>query len=593
MADAFDAGAVFSQLQRILTHAVALAYSLKPERNVFMAYFRPRADLATHAVTNQPPPLEDVNLFEGDAGLKDAAAAHGGGAHREGGAHRDRLSRFGARCGGAEALEWARQANAHPPQLKSFDRYGQRLDEVEFHPAYHALMDLGLSSGYASLAWTGEDGGHVAHAAMVYLQAGLEPGVGCPMTMTYAAAPALRHAPEIAREWTPRITAGAYDGRFLPAADKKAATMGMAMTEKQGGSDIRANATRAVHIGADEYELTGHKWFCSAPMCDAFLTLAQTGDGAGVTCFLAPRWRPDGTRNPFHIMRLKDKMGDRANASSEIEYHRTYARRVGEEGRGVRTIIDMVQHTRLDCVAGSAGGMRAALAQALWHTAHRTAFQKKLIDQPAMAAVLADLALEVEAATALAMRIAGGFDRAASDEREAAFMRLATPIAKYWVCKRQPGVVYEALECHGGAGFVEEGPMPRLFRQSPLNAIWEGSGNVIALDILRALAREPDSLEAVRMEIAGAKGGNAHLDRHIGKLDGWFRPGALTEQTARAFAEDMALALEAAALRASAPEAVFDGFCNARLDETRRAYVYGAATAAVDARAVIERALPR
>ena len=556
-----------------------------------MAHLRPRADLATHAVTNQPPPFEDVNIFDLDAGLKNAVEKNGGGDHAA------RLSGFGARCGSAEAIDWARQANANAPQLKSFDRYGHRLDEVEFHPAYHKLMDLGLSSGYASIAWTaerdGKGGGHVAHAAMAYMQAGLEAGVGCPMTMTYAAVPALRREPAVAEEWAPRLAAGAYDGRFIPARDKKAATMGMAMTEKQGGSDIRANTTRAEPVGGpetDEYELTGHKWFCSAPMCDAFLTLAQTQ--AGVTCFLVPRWRPDGARNALHIMRLKDKLGDRANASSEIEYHGTYARRVGEEGRGVRTIIDMVQHTRLDCVAGSAGGMRAALAQALWHTEHRTAFQKKLIDQPAMAAVLADLALETEAAAALALRIARSFDRSASDEREAAFMRLATPIAKYWICKRQPGVVYEALECHGGAGYVEEGPMPRLFRQSPLNAIWEGSGNVIALDILRALVREPESLEAVRMEIAAAKGGNAHLDRHVEKLEGRLKPGALNEGTARAFAEDAALALQAAALSQGASDAVFDGFCNARLDADNRSYVYGAATANIDARAIIERAKP-
>ena len=553
-----------------------------------MAYFRPRADLATHEVTNQPPPFEDVNIFEADAGLKDALAANGAGGHAK------RLSGFGARCGGAKAQDWARQANAHPPQLKSFDRYGRRLDEVEFHPAYHHLMDLGLSSGYASIAWTekegSSEGGHAAHAAMVYMQAGLEPGVGCPMTMTYAAVPALRRAPALAEEWVPRLAAGAYDRRFVPAADKKAATMGMAMTEKQGGSDIRANTTRAAPLGGDEYELTGHKWFCSAPMCDAFLTLAQTE--AGVTCFLVPRWRPDGTRNAFHIMRLKDKLGDRANASSEIEYHGAYARRVGEEGRGVRTIIDMVQHTRLDCIAGSAGGMRAALAQALWHAAHRTAFQKKLIDQPAMAAVLADLALETEAAAALAVRIARSFDRAGADEREAAFMRLATPMAKYWVCKRQPGLVYEALECHGGAGYVEEGPMPRLFRQSPLNAIWEGSGNVIALDILRALAREPESLEAVRMEIASAKGANTHLDRHIAKLDDWLNPGTLNEGTARAFAEDAALALQAAALSQTAPDAVFDGFCNARLDAENRAFIYGAGAKNIDTTTILHRALP-
>lgn len=325
-------------------------------------------------------------------------------------------------------------------------------------------------------------------------------------------------------------------------------------------------------------------------MCDAFLTLARTEEG--ITCFLVPRWKPDGDRNAFHIMRLKDKLGDRANASSEIEYHGAYAVKVGEEGRGVRTIIDMVQHTRLDCIAGSAGGMRAALAQALWHTAHRSAFQKKLIDQPAMMMVLADLALEVEAATALALRIAQSFDKK-DDPREAAFTRLATPIAKYWVCKRQPGVVYEALECHGGAGFVEEGVMPRLFRQSPLNAIWEGSGNVIALDILRALAREPDSLDAVRDEILSARGVNAALDQHLARLDDWLKPGALSEATARAFAEDMALALSAAALKQTAPDYVFDGFCNARLDTAQRSYAYGAVTANIDARAIIDRANPQ
>ncbi|WP_425408398.1 acyl-CoA dehydrogenase family protein [Hyphococcus sp.] len=564
-----------------------------------MTHFRPSANLETHDVANQPPPFENINLYETDAALKTAVEKNGGACHA---AH---LSEFGARCGSAEVAEWARQANKNPPQLKSFDRYGHRLDEVEFHPAYHQLMDLGLSAGYASIAWTAKEGGHAAHAAMVYLQAGTEAGVGCPMTMTYAAFPALRHAPDLAREWGPRITAQAYDPRFIPAADKKAATMGMAMTEKQGGSDIRANTTLATHIGGDEYELTGHKWFCSAPMCDAFLTLAQTE--AGVTCFLVPRWRPDregdqltngapsradGARNAFHIMRLKDKLGDRSNASSEIEYHGAYARRIGEEGRGVRTIIDMVQHTRLDCIAGSAGGMRAAVAQALWHAQHRTAFQKKLIDQPAMANVLADLALEAEAAAALAFRIARSFDAAANDETEAAFMRMATPIAKYWVCKRQPGAVYEALECHGGAGFVEEGPMPRLFRQSPLNAIWEGSGNVIALDILRALGREPESLEAVRAEIAAARGANAHLDAHLAGLDRWFKPGALNEGTARTFAEAMALALQAAALHASAPDYVFDGFCKARLDPAHKSFVYGAIAPDVDARAIIARAAP-
>ncbi|MEZ5892105.1 MAG: acyl-CoA dehydrogenase family protein [Parvularculaceae bacterium] len=548
-----------------------------------MPHLRPRAELQTHDVTNQPPPFEGVNFFDSDKALKGAVEKRGGAFHVK------QLSAYGASLGSAEAQEWALVANANPPKLVSFDRYGHRLDEVEFHPAYHQLMSLGLANGYSSLAWTAKEGGHVAHAAMVFMQAGAEPGVGCPMTMTYAAVPALRHEPDVASQWVPRILIGGYDPRFAPAAEKRAVTIGMAMTEKQGGSDIRANTTTATPIGGNAYELVGHKWFCSAPMCDAFLTLARTD--AGITCFLVPRWKPDGTRNAFHIMRLTDKLGDRANASSEIEYHGAYAERVGEEGRGVRTIIDMVQHTRLDCIAGSAGGMRASLAQALWHTAHRSAFQKKLIDQPAMAMVLADLALETEAATALAMRIARSFDRL-SDEREAAFLRLATPIAKYWVCKRQPGVVYEALECHGGAGFVEEGPMPRLFRQSPLNAIWEGSGNVIALDILRAIGREPDSLEAVRAELSAAKGANAHLDRHLLRLDQWFAPGALHEGTARAFAEDMALGLSAAALKDTAPDYVFDGYCNARLDKDARCLAYGAVTAKIDAGAIIARARP-
>ncbi len=549
-----------------------------------MTHFRPSADLETHEVANQPPPFEDANIFETDAALKTTVEKNGGASHAK------HLSDFGARCGSAEVIEWSRQANRNPPQLKSFDRYGHRLDEVEFHPAYHALMDLGLSAGVSSAAWTAKKAGHVLHSALIYQMGQADGGVCCPMSMTYAVVPALRHAPEIAKEWEPRVTTPDYDQRFVPANEKRAATMGMAMTEKQGGSDIRANTTRADHVGGDEYELTGHKWFCSAPMCDAFLTLAQTG--AGITCFLVPRWRPDGTRNAMHIMRLKDKLGDRSNASSEIEYHGAYARIVGEEGRGVRTIIDMVSLTRLDCLVGSAGGMRASLAQALWHAEHRTAFQKKLVDQPAMAMVLADLALETEAATALAFRIAGAFDQAGANQREAAFMRLATPIAKYWICKRQPGVAYEALECLGGAGFVEESPMPRLYRTAPLNAIWEGSGNVIALDILRAIAREPESLDAVREEITAAKGANAHLDRHIELLEKWFDPGVLSETTARAFAEDMALALQAAALRRTAPDYMFDGFCNARLDADNKSFVYGAVTAKIDAAKIIERAAP-
>lgn len=548
-----------------------------------MAHLRPHHDLATHDVTNQPPPFEGVNLFESDTALKDAVTKNRGGQHKTA------LTKFGKQCGSEEAIDWARHANKNPPQLKSFDRYGHRLDEVEFHPAYHSLMTLGLDAGIASHQWLGTDAGHLRHSALMFMLGQTDGGVCCPMSMTYAATAALQNEPSLFDEWSPRLNACAYDPRFMPAADKKAVTMGMAMTEKQGGSDIRANETKAKSIGATEYELFGHKWFCSAPMCDAFLTLA-VADG-GITCFLVPRWRPDGSRNAFHIMRLKDKLGDRSNASSEIEYHGAYARRVGDEGRGVRTIIDMVQYTRLDCVVGSAGGMRAGLAQALWHTSHRTAFQKKLIDQPAMTMVLADLTLESEAATALGFRLARGFDDASNNETEAAFIRLATPIAKYWICKRQTGHTYEALECLGGAGFVEEGVMPRLFRQSPLNAIWEGSGNVIALDILRAIGREPESLESVRNEIRSAYGRHKNFDQHIDALDRWFKPGALTEATARGFAEDMALALQAAALSQTAPDFVFDGFCSARLEKANRAMAYGAINPKVDATSIIQRAL--
>ena len=551
-----------------------------------MPHFHPSAELATHTVSNQPPPFEDVNLFDTDTALKSAVDAAQPDADAT-----QKLSAFGARCGSAEATEWSRLANKYSPQLKSFDRYGHRLDEVEFHPAYHELMALGLEAGVAAAAWITKTAGHTQHAALLYLLSGVDGGVCCPMSMTYAVVPALRHEPTVAAEWEPRVTSGAYDARFIPSPDKSGATMGMAMTEKQGGSDIRANSTRAESIGGGEYELTGHKWFCSAPMCDAFLTLAQTP--AGVTCFVVPRWRPDGTRNAFQIMRLKDKLGDRSNASSEIEYHRAYARRVGEEGRGVRTIIDMVQHTRLDCVIGSAGAMRASLALALWHTMHRSAFQKKLIDQPAMNRVLADLTLDAEATTALAFRLARAFDAAETDANEAAFSRIATPLSKFWVCKRQPTFTYEAMECHGGAGYVEESPMPRLYRAAPLNAIWEGSGNVIALDILRAVSREPESLAALRSELASAAGANGALDHHIARLDDWLAPGALHEATARRFTEDMALALAAAALSRTAPDFVFDGFCNARLNPDDRSATYGATTADLDTQKLVARALPR
>lgn len=534
---------------------------------------RPVAQLDTHEVSNQPPPFEDVNLFTSDRALVDAVSRVGGRAHR------DMLADLGARAGSAEVLDWGVQANRNPPVLESFDRYGRRIDEVGFHPAYHQLMKLGLESGFASVAWDGRPAGHVAHAAILFLTGQADSGTSCPMTMTYAAMPALRVEADVAAEWGPRLLVGRYDPAVRPAEEKAGVTIGMAMTEKQGGSDVRANTTRAMPVGEDGwYQLTGHKWFCSAPMCDAFLTLAYAP--GGLTCFLLPRWLPDGERNAgFRVMRLKDKLGDRSNASSEVEYHGALARRVGPEGRGVTTIIQMVQHTRLDCVVGSALQMRSALANALWHTAHRTAFQRRLIDQPAMTAVLADLAIESEAATALAMRLAQAFD----DNDPLA--RLLTPIAKYWVCKRAPGFVYEAMEAHGGAGYIEAGPMPRLFRQSPLNAIWEGSGNVIALDLLRAIGREPEGLEALRGFLHAQRGRNAGYDVFLDAID----LQHAQEGTARLLAERLALAAEAAVLLAW-DNPMADAFCTLRLQP--RGMAYGAFDAAVDTQALLARAMP-
>jgi putative acyl-CoA dehydrogenase len=545
-----------------------------------MAPLNPRTQLATHDVTNQPPPFENVSLCASDVVLKDAVAREGGKGHEA------RLASFGERAGSAEVIQWGFEANKNSPELKAFDRYGRRIDEVVFHPSYHKLMDLGLGGGFASVAWEQQGGGHVAHAAVLYMMAQVEAGVCCPMTMTYAALPALRHQPEVAAEWASRIMGGVYDGASAPAAQKRGATIGMAMTEKQGGSDVRANTTKATRNGDGSFTLHGHKWFCSAPMCDAFLTLAYTDKG--LTCFLVPRWTPAGERNAMHIMRLKDKLGDRANASSEIEYHGAYAQQVGEEGRGVKTIIEMVHHTRLDCTVAPAAYMHQALAQALWHTSHRTAFQKKLVDQPLMARVLADLAIESEAATVLAFRIARSFDEAGS-EQAALFSRLATPIGKYWLNKRVVNFVYEAMECHGGAGYIEESVLPRLHRQSPLNSIWEGSGNVICLDVLRALSREPETAAALFAELDTARGAYPALDRAIDKAKA--RLKTVTEPHARVLVEELALALQGALLARHAPKAVADAFVATRLGDTPWRS-YGAFDAEVDVRAIVNRSMP-
>ncbi|MEJ2603024.1 MAG: acyl-CoA dehydrogenase family protein [Gammaproteobacteria bacterium] len=551
-----------------------------------MGHLKPRTALATHEVTNQVPPLEDANCYEYDIPLKEAVSRNGAGwLDRE-------LIRLGARVASAEVQEWAAQANANPPVLKAFDRYGQRIDEAEFHPAYHRLMELGLTSGVSSVAWTAEQGGHVAHSALMYLLSLADQGVCCPFSMTYACVPTLRHEADLAAEWEPRITAARYDARCIPAERKEGVTLGMAMTEKQGGSDVRANTTRAEPAGSGgEYELIGHKWFCSAPMSDGFLTLARTE--GGLSCFFAPKWRPDGTRNTIQVMRLKDKLGDRSNASSEIEYHRAWARMVGQEGQGVRTIIEMVQGTRLDCMVGSTAIMRAALSQAIWHAMHRRAFGPRLVEHPAMAQVLADLALEQEAALAMSFRVARAFDDAAGSEHAARIARILTPVAKYWICKRTPSFVNEAMECLGGAGFVEESPMPRYFRQSPLNSIWEGSGNVIALDTLRAIQRDPAVLEALNAELNEARGADTHLD---GLIDAVTTPDVsehLDETTARHFVESLALACQGAILTRSAPPVVAEGFIATRI-RPDRGFTWGAFPPGLglDTRALIERASP-
>jgi putative acyl-CoA dehydrogenase len=542
-----------------------------------MSYRNPRTRLATHEVANQPAPLEDVNLYAADEILTSACAWSGAAIHFE------RLAAFGARVGSAETQAWAAQANRAAPTFQPFDRYGQRIDEVEFHPAYHSLMALGLEAGVSGAAWNVGEAGHALHAALLFLMGQADYGVTCPMSMTYAVVPALRLEPAVAAEWVPRVAAEAYDPRSVPAAEKRAATMGMAMTEKQGGSDVRANTTRAEQQGDGSYALTGHKWFCSAPMSDAFLTLAYTA--GGLTCLLAPRWRPDGERNEIEIQRLKDKLGDRSNASAEIEYRGAWARRVGEEGRGVRTIIEMVQLTRLDCIIGSASQMRQAAALAAWHVQGRSAFQRRLIDQPLMRAVLADLALDVEAAAALAFRLASALDHA-DDPGEAALARIGLPIAKYLVTKRAPTVIAEAMECLGGVGFVEETPMPRLFRQSPLNAIWEGSGNVIALDLLRALQREPEAHEALLTDIRAAAGSHASLKAAAAEAE-QLLSAHVAEGSARRVIERLALAFAAATLCRHGAGAVSDAFAARRLGAS--SLTFGAGDGAIDEDAIIAR----
>jgi len=517
----------------------------------------PIASLDTHEVTNQPPPLGGYNLFDRDPILRAALDREGAGWAE------DQARAFGAALGEDRVRDLADDANHHPPELTAFDRFGHRLDEVVYHPAYHALMALAKRHRVHAIAWTaGRPGGHVAHMALEYMLVQAEPGVCCPITMTHAAVPALRRSADLASQWEPGILAAAYDPRFIPASEKRGLTIGMAMTEKQGGSDLRATATRARALGGGDYALTGHKWFCSAPMSDAFLTLAQTEGGP--TCFLAPRWRPDGGRNPFLIQRLKDKLGDRANASAEIEYKDTWARAVGAEGEGVRAIIEMVHQTRLDTALAAAGMMRQAVVEAVHHAAHRRAFQRPLINQPLMRNVLADLVVDWVAATVMVARVARAFDSPGDP-----FARIAVAVAKYWINKRLPNHVYEAMECLGGNGYVEDGPMPRLYREAPVNSIWEGSGNVICLDVLRAMDRAPGALDAFIAELDATAGGDRHLDRAVARLKDDLAASKKTDATreigARRLVEAMALALQGALVVRFAPPAVADAYCASRL----------------------------
>jgi putative acyl-CoA dehydrogenase len=540
-------------------------------------------DGETHLVTNQPAPLENVDLFSSDRALEEGVAREGGGwAH-------DRLVAAGRELGSARVLAWGRDANRFTPELRTHDRYGHRIDEVAFHPAWHEIMSLALRHEIHALPWrTPRPGAHVARTALHALLSQVEAGSCCPVTMTFASVPALRNEPELAAEWEPRVTASEYDPELRPASEKTACLVGMAMTEKQGGSDVRANSTRATAAGNDGYRLLGHKWFCSAPMSDAFLTLAQTE--AGLTCFLVPRFLPDDTRNPFHIQRLKDKLGNRSNASGEIEFRGTYARRLGEEGHGVRTIMDMVHHTRLDCVSGSAGLVRHALAQAAHHAAQREAFGRRLAEQPLMQNVLADLAIESEAHTALMLRLARAYDEAHESAEARAFARIATAVGKYWVCKRAPVAIAEAMECLGGAGYVEESILPRLYREAPVNAIWEGSGNVICLDVLRAMVREPDALPTLLAEIHCARGGDRRLDAHAARLEDTLARPEDAELRARRVVEDLALALEASLLVRFAPAPVADAFCAGRLED--RHLGLGTLPTGCDVAALVARTTP-
>jgi putative acyl-CoA dehydrogenase len=542
----------------------------------------------SRAATNQPPPLAGHNVVTADRALVEAVTRHAGASVV------DDLVELGGQAGTPEAREHGMLANRHAPELTAYDRYGNRIDEIVFHPSWHWLMERAVGHGLQAAPWEQQEEGsttaHVRRAAGFMAWSHTDPAHGCPISMTYAAVPALRVNESLAKEWVPALAATAYDPGIRPVSQKRGALAGMGMTEKQGGSDVRANVTEARPTSVEgEYTLHGHKWFTSAPMNDVFLVLAQAP--GGLTCLVVPRALPDGTRNPLDITRLKDKLGNRANASAEVELDGTLGTRLGDEGRGIRTIIEMVAATRLDCVLGSTALMRHTLNEAAWHVAHRSAFGGLLADKPLMQNVIADLQVETEAATALAIRLAAAVD-AADDPHEAALRRIALPLAKFWVCKRAPGFVAEALECLGGNGYVEESGLPLRYREAPLNSVWEGSGNVNALDVLRALGREPEVLGAWITEVGHARGGDARLDRAIDDTLELLGESADAEVAARRLAGRMAACLQGALLVRFASSEVADAFCASRLG-TSYDGTYGTLTSSTtDLRTIVERATP-
>ena len=555
---------------------------------------KPLSHGETHEVFNQPGPLDPYNAYFSDVALQEWVQTFHGDWHK------NALNDYGERVG-TDLYEAGFAANKYKPEFKPHSRFGERIDQVDFHPSYHLLMKTALEAGHHSLPWREKKlGAHVARAAIEYMHSQADPGSGCPLTMTFAAVPALMHQPNIAKEWLPKITANTYDERNVPYFEKEGLTIGMAMTEKQGGSDVRANTTRAYAVGktgpGEGYEIVGHKWFCSAPMCDAFLVLAYTDSkDKGLSCFLLPRWRPDGRKNEMYVQRLKDKMGNVSNASSEVEYRGAHAWMIGEEGRGVRTIIEMVSMTRFDCMVGSSAIMRQSLAQAIHHTSGREAFGKNLHDQPLMQNVLADLAVESEAALAISMRIANALDKLQQDpnnEQEARFSRVATAIGKYWICKRTAQFTYECMECIGGVGVVEDNVLPRMYREAPINAIWEGSGNVQCLDVLRAMQKDPKVVEAFMAELAKGLGKHPEFDEYFANLQQEFTDVDSLEYRARSVVEKLAVAWQASTLIQFGNEVVAQAYVQSRLTGYSGQY-YGTLPDSVDVESIIKRAAPQ